>query len=58
MARLFQVTEQMKYIGGNQSVLMSFVIDKEGNVTNIETVQTQNKHVAKAAKKAIEHCLD
>lgn len=54
VARLFQVTEQMKYIGGNQSVLMSFVIDKEGNVTNIETVQTQNKHVAKAAKKAIE----
>ena len=54
VARLFRVTEQMKYVGGNQSVLVSFVIDKEGNVTNIETVQTQNKYVAKAAKKAIE----
>ncbi|MDA9313080.1 energy transducer TonB [Vicingaceae bacterium] len=54
VARLFRVTEQMKSIGGNQSVLMSFVIDKEGNITNIETVQTQNKYVAKAAKKTIE----
>jgi protein TonB len=54
VAKLFRVTEPMKYIGGRQSVLMSFVIDKEGNITNIQTVQTQNKHVAKAAKKAIE----
>lgn len=52
--KLFRVTEQMKSIGGRQSVLMSFVIDKEGNITTIETVQAQNKYVAKAAKKAIE----
>jgi protein TonB len=52
--KLFRVTEQMKSIGGKQSVLMSFVIDKEGNITTIETVRAQNKYVAKAAKKAIE----
>lgn len=52
--RRFKVTEQMKSIGGNQAALMSFVIDKEGNISNIRTVQSQNKYVAKAAKKAIE----
>lgn len=52
--RIFRVTEQMKAIGGRQAVQMSFVIDKEGNITDIETLQTQNKYVARAAKEAIE----
>ena len=52
--RVFRVTEQMKAIGGRQVVLMSFVIDKEGGITEIETVKTQNKYVARAAKEAIE----
>lgn len=52
--KLFRVTEPMKAIGGKQSVLMTFVIDKEGYITNIETLRTQNKYIAKAAKKAIE----
>ncbi len=52
--KLFRVTEQMKVIGGKQGALMTFVIDKKGNITNIETLQSNNKYVAKAAKKAIE----
>ena len=28
--------------------------DKEGNITDIETLQTQNKYIARAAKEAIE----
>ena len=52
--RRFKITDRMNAIGGRQAVLMSFVIDKKGNITDIKTVQSQNKYVAKAAKKAIE----
>ena len=52
--RRFKVTEQMKSIGGKQASIMSFVIDKDGNISNIKTIQSQNKYIAKAAKKAIE----
>jgi protein TonB len=55
--RRFKVTEQMKSIGGKQAALMSFVIDRNGNISNIKTIQSQNKYVAKAAKKAIESLL-
>jgi len=54
VTKLFRVTEQMKAIGGRQTAFMTFVIDKEGNISAIETVEAQNKYIAKAAKTALE----
>lgn len=51
--RLFKISPQMQEIGGRQAVLMTFVIDKDGSVTDVEMLQTQNKHIAKAAAEAI-----
>ena len=51
----FKTTPQLKEIGGKQGALMSFVVDQEGKITEIKVVQSTNKAMAKAAKKAIEN---
>ena len=50
----FKVTSLLKSIGGKQAVLMSFVVDKEGEITNIVVDQSSSKAMAKAAVKSIE----
>ena len=50
----FKTTPQLRSIGGRQASLISFVVDKEGNIMDIEVEQSSSKAMSKAAIIAIE----
>jgi len=51
----FKTTSELKAIGSRQGALMSFLIDKEGNISEIKAEQSTSKAMTKAAIEAIEN---
>lgn len=50
----FEVTPQLRAIGGKQGALMLITVDEEGDIVSIETLQTTSKAMSRAATKAIQ----
>ncbi len=50
----FIVSNDLKREGGNLSAYVQFVVDKKGNITNVEVVRSNHPSMSKASKKAVE----
>ena len=50
----FVVSRQLRDTGGKQAAQVSFIVDEEGNIGNIEVLRSSCKAIGRDAKKAVE----
>ena len=49
----FKTSIELRELGGKQGALMSFLVDKEGNISDVVVKQSTSKAMAKAATQAV-----
>lgn len=49
----FEIPEDLKYTGGEFDALVQFVVDKEGNVTEVKSVRANHPSMGIASEKAV-----
>lgn len=50
----FEIPEDLKFTGGEFDALVQFVVDKEGNVTEVKSVRANHPSMGTASEKAVE----